>query len=96
MPLEATTLRAGRRLETRLRTAFLRKIPRLNDRYFQSRLISDMTQRAHDLRSLSSLPNLGTSFVRTVFQFFLTVAAVILLDPKSLFIAFLAMSRPSL
>jgi ATP-binding cassette subfamily B protein len=91
MPLESTTFRAGRRLETRLRTAFLRKIPRLNDRYFQSRLISDMTQRAHDLRSLSSFPNLGTSFVRTVFQFFLTVAAVILLDPKSLFIALLAM-----
>jgi len=90
MPLESTTLRAGRRLEARLRTDFLRKIPRLNDRYFQSRLISDMTQRAHDLRSLSVLPHLGTNFVRTVFQFLLTVTAVIILDPKSLFIALLA------
>lgn len=49
-----------------------------------------MTQQAHDLRSSSVLPHLGTNLVRTVFQFILTVAAVILLDPKSLFIALLA------
>lgn len=90
MPLEVTTLRAGRRLEARLRTAFLRKIPRLNDRYFQSRLISDMTQRAHDLRSLSALPGLGTKFLNTVFQFILTIVAVIILDPRSLLIALMA------
>jgi ATP-binding cassette subfamily B protein len=32
-------LRLGRHLEARLRLAFLQKIPRLNDRYFQSRLL---------------------------------------------------------
>jgi ABC-type bacteriocin/lantibiotic exporter with double-glycine peptidase domain len=90
MPLDATTLRTGRRLEARMRTAFLRKIPRLNDRYFQSRLISDMTQRAHDLRSLSSLPNLGTTFLLTGFEIVLTVVAIVVLDPKSLLIALLA------
>jgi ATP-binding cassette subfamily B protein len=90
LPLDATTLRAGRRLEVRMRTAFLRKIPRLNDRYFQSRLISDMTQRAHDLGSLSTLPNLGSDLMLVVFQVVLTVLAIILLEPKSLFVALLA------
>src|SRR5206468_3055723 len=37
-PLAASALRVGRRLEARLRLAFLEKIPRLGDRYFQSRL----------------------------------------------------------
>ena len=32
-------------LELRLRLAFLDKIPRLGDRYFRSRLVSDMAQR---------------------------------------------------
>jgi ATP-binding cassette subfamily B protein len=90
LPLDATKLRIGRRLETRMRTAFLRKIPRLNDRYFQSRLISDMTQRAHDLRALSMLPNLGTSFALTGFQFVLTLLVIILLNPRGLLIATLA------
>ena len=40
-------LRLGRRLEARLRMALLEKLPRLGDRYFQSRLVSDMAQRAH-------------------------------------------------
>jgi ATP-binding cassette subfamily B protein len=57
-PLSSTVLRMGRRLETRLRIAFLEKVPRLGDRYFRSRLASDMTQRAHDLRQLRMLPSL--------------------------------------
>jgi len=55
-PLTSIILRMGRRLETRLRIAFLEKVPRLGDRYFRSRLASDMTQRAHDLRQLRFLP----------------------------------------
>src|SRR5439155_5416093 len=42
-----SALRIGRRLETRLRIAFLSKIPRLADRYFHSRPSSDMAERAH-------------------------------------------------
>ena len=40
-------LRLGRHLEGRLRLAFLAKIPRLGDRYFHSRPISDMAERGH-------------------------------------------------
>ncbi len=82
-PIGATVLRMGRRLETRLRIAFLEKIPRLGDRYFRSRLTSDMTQRAYDLRMLRSLPGLGTGILRSAFQLLLTMVGVIWLDPIS-------------
>jgi ABC-type bacteriocin/lantibiotic exporter with double-glycine peptidase domain len=82
-PISATILRMGRRLETRLRIAFLEKIPRLGDRYFRSRLASDMTQRAHDLRQLRTLPSLGVGLLRTGFQLILTTLGVIWLDPIS-------------
>jgi ATP-binding cassette subfamily B protein len=82
-PISTTVLRMGRRLETRLRIALLEKIPRLGDRYFHSRLTSDMSQRAHDLRQLRFLPSLGVSLLRTTFQLILTTLAVIWLDPIS-------------
>jgi ABC-type bacteriocin/lantibiotic exporter with double-glycine peptidase domain len=82
-PISATVLRMGRRLEARLRVAFLEKVPRLGDRYFRSRLTSDMTQRAHDLRALRMLPNLGVGLLRTGFQLILTMIGVIWLDPIS-------------
>jgi ATP-binding cassette subfamily B protein len=80
-PISSTVLRMGRRLETRLRIALLEKIPRLGDRYFHSRLTSDMTQRAHDLRGLRNLPSLGVNLLRTAFQLILTTIGVIWLDP---------------
>jgi ATP-binding cassette subfamily B protein len=82
-PISATVTRMGRRLETRLRIAFLEKVPRLGDRYFRSRLTSDMTQRAHDLRQLRMLPGLGMNLLRTGFQLILTTLGVIWLDPIS-------------
>lgn len=104
-PITSTVLRMGRRLETRLRIAFLEKIPRLGDRYFHSRLTSDMTQRAYDLRQLRTLPYLGTSLLRTCFQLILTALGVIWLDPISaplaiagtvFFIAFSFFTQPIL
>jgi ATP-binding cassette subfamily B protein len=82
-PISSTVLRMGRRMEARLRMAFLQKLPRLGDRYFHSRLTSDMTQRAYDLRSLRYLPNLGVNLLRTGFQLLLTMMGVIWLDPIS-------------
>ncbi|MCB0178752.1 MAG: ATP-binding cassette domain-containing protein [Anaerolineae bacterium] len=89
-PIAATTQRLGRRLETRLRIAFLQKIPRLSDRYFHSRLTSDMTQRAYDLRQLRTLPSLGVDLLRLVFQLILTTIGVIILQPSSALLAVLA------
>ncbi len=90
LPIAATVLRFGRRLETRLRIAFLEKIPRLGAHYFHSRLTSDMTQRAHDLRQLRTLPNLGVTFLRLSFQIILTAASIIWLEPNSAPLAILA------
>ena len=42
LQLTRGVLDSGRALDGLLRLAFLSKIPRLPDRYFQSRLISDM------------------------------------------------------
>ncbi len=89
LPVIAMVIRMGRRLEARLRIAFLEKIPRLGDRYFHSRLTSDMTQRAHDLRMLRTLPVLGVSFLRICFQIILTALGVIWLEPDSALLAFL-------
>ena len=82
-PVNSSILRMGRRLETRLRIAFLQKVPRLGDKYFRSRLTSDMMQRAHDLRQLRMLPSIGFNLLRTAFQLILTTIGVIWLDPLS-------------
>ena len=91
-PLSAATQRVGRRLETRLRVAFLKKIPLLSDRYFHSRLTSDMTNRAHGLRSLRNLPGLAVGFLLSIFNLALTVTGVVWLQPHSLWLALGAMS----
>jgi ATP-binding cassette subfamily B protein len=75
--------RLGRGLEARLRLALLRKLPRLGDRYFQSRLVSDMAQRAHGLHLPRTLPDLGTRLVRSIAQLVLTAAAIAWIDPPS-------------
>ena len=49
----------GRQLEVRLRMALLEKLPRLGDRYFQSRPTSDMAERSHSLHRLRLLPEFG-------------------------------------
>ena len=76
-------LRMGRRLETRLRMLFMDKIPRLGDRYFHSRLTSDMTERSHSIHVLRQLPALGERFLRATFSLVLTTLGFVWLDPAS-------------
>ena len=90
VPLVRNLLRYGRRLETRLRLAFLRKIPRLGDRYFQSRLKSDMAERSHSIHFIRRLPELGGQLLRYGFEIVFTTAGIIWLDPASVWIAILA------
>ncbi|HEX8380185.1 MAG TPA: cysteine peptidase family C39 domain-containing protein [Allosphingosinicella sp.] len=75
------TLRWGRKLEARLRVALLAKIPRLNDRYFHSRPISDMADRSHNIQSIRGVPSLGLSLIRTVLELGITFAGVLILAP---------------
>ncbi len=90
LPLVSGLLRYGRRLETRLRLAFLHKIPRLRDRYFQSRLSSDMAERGHSLHQVRHLPELAGQLARSGFELLLTAAGIAWLDPRSAPLALLA------
>lgn len=90
LPISLTQLRLGRRLEARLRIAFQRKIPLLSDRYFHSRLTSDMAERNHSLHVLRSVPGVGGQVVHGGFELLLTVAGLIWLHPADAPLAVLA------
>lgn len=81
LPIASGLLRIGRKLEARLRIAFQEKIPRLGDRYFHSRLNSDMAGRYHQIHHIRLLPELGGRLVRSTFELLFTAAGVIWLDP---------------
>ena len=82
-PIERSVLRLGRRLENRFRLRFLAKLPRLEDRYFQSRLVSDMAQRAHSVQLLRQLPALGAQILRGTFTLAATLIGIAILFPTS-------------
>ncbi len=82
LPIAATALQIGRRLETGLRIAFFEKVPRLQDRYFRSRLRSDMAERAHMIHALHEIPALWTQIAEAVFLLMALTAGIIWLDPE--------------
>lgn len=90
-PTLAGVLRLGRRLEVRLRLRFLDKIARLPDRYFRSRLASDMAERCHSTHLLREVPGLGATLLRLFFQMVLAAAGIIWLDPGVAFLALAAL-----
>lgn len=83
LALTAGTLRIGRKLETRLRHGLLSKIPRLGDRYFASRLSSDMAERCHSVHKLRLSAELAANALRSGFQLVLTAAGIAWLDPRA-------------
>src|SRR5208283_2048204 len=82
LPIAFGILRIGRHLEARLRAAFLEKIPKLGDRYFHSRLTSDMAERSHSTHRIRLLPGLGGQLLRSTFELIVTVAGIIWLDVR--------------
>ncbi|HLJ45052.1 MAG TPA: ATP-binding cassette domain-containing protein [Bryobacteraceae bacterium] len=80
-------LRFGRQLEARLRLRFLAKIPRLGDRYFSSRPVSDMAERGHNVQQLRQVGDLGAAFLRASFEMLLTVAGIAWLYPGTFWLA---------
>jgi ABC-type bacteriocin/lantibiotic exporter with double-glycine peptidase domain len=90
IPVTSSLLRLGRRLEIHLRLAFLEKIPRLGDRYFQSRLKSDMAERSHSIHLIRRLPELGGQLLRYSFEIVFTTAGIIWIDPAAAPLALVA------
>jgi predicted double-glycine peptidase len=90
LPIAAGLLRLGRQLEAHLRLAFLEKIPRLSDRYVQSRPTSDMAERSHSVHQLRLLPDLGGQLLRLLCELALTTAGIVWLAPASASVAVLA------
>jgi ABC-type bacteriocin/lantibiotic exporter with double-glycine peptidase domain len=83
VPIFLGAARVGRQVENRLRIAFLAKIPKLSDRYFQSRLTSDMAERSHTTHRLRRLPELMRQLARSVFELCATGAGIIWLEPSA-------------
>jgi ABC-type bacteriocin/lantibiotic exporter with double-glycine peptidase domain len=73
--------RLGRRLEARLRMAFLEKAPRLGDGFFSSRLRADMAERGHNIALLRDLPPALDQAVRTAAELAFTAAGLAWLYP---------------
>lgn len=82
-PIAREAMRLGRHLETRLRQALLHQLPRLHDRYFQSRPISDMADRSHGIQVARGVPQLLLQALQSVLELALTVAGIAWLAPAS-------------
>jgi len=84
LPIVSQSMRHGRHLELRLRMALLAKLPRLIDRYFQSRSISDMAERAHGLQVVRQMPNLALNLLQTGAELMLTLLGLAFIAQTSL------------
>lgn len=82
--------RLGRHLEIALRVEFLSKIPRLHDRYFQSRPTSDMAERGHSLHRVRMVPRSAGQFLRATATIVVTAAAIAWIEPTAAWLAMAA------
>jgi ABC-type bacteriocin/lantibiotic exporter with double-glycine peptidase domain len=76
-------MRLGRAIELRLRMALLDKLPRLSDRYFQSRPVSDMADRSHSLHLSRAVPGMGVYFVQTSAELCLILTGISVIDVRT-------------
>jgi ABC-type bacteriocin/lantibiotic exporter with double-glycine peptidase domain len=76
-------LRLGRRLEARLREAIFTKLPRLKDRYFQSRPITDMADRNHGIHAIRGMPALAFQLIQALCDLALTFVAMLVVAPDT-------------
>ena len=83
VPIVSESLRLGRLFETRMRAALADKLLRLNERYLQSRSVSDMADRAHSVHLVRQLPSTAIHFVQASCELLFTVGGILLIDPGS-------------
>ena len=87
VPLSLGLLGIGRRLEVRMRKAYFEKLPQTEDRYFQSRLASDMASRCHAIQSMRGLPSLVAQGIAIALELVTTVGALCWIAPGQWHIA---------
>lgn len=78
----AAVARVGRGLETRVRVAFHRKLPRLSERYFSSRLLSDLAERGHAIAALRGIPEALNGALMVGGTLLGTLSGILWLDPR--------------
>ena len=81
IPISVGLLGIGRRLEVRLRKAYLENLPKIEDRYFQSRLASDMASRCHAIQGMRTMPVVISQFVTLSLEALTTAAALVWAAP---------------
>lgn len=77
----ALVARAGRRLELHIRRAFHARLPTVALGYFQSRLQSDLAERAHAIAGLKELPGALSRVLTAAAGLLSSLGAVLWLDP---------------
>jgi ABC-type bacteriocin/lantibiotic exporter with double-glycine peptidase domain len=87
IPISLGLLGIGRRLEVRLRKAYFEKLPKTEDRYFQSRLASDMASRCHNIQTMRTLPGLIAQSITISLEVLATAVALIWAAPGAWSIA---------
>jgi ABC-type bacteriocin/lantibiotic exporter with double-glycine peptidase domain len=87
VPISLGLLRIGRGLEVRLRKAYFEKLPKTEDRYFQSRLASDMASRCHNIQAMRTLPILVAQAITISLEVLSTAAALVWAAPDAWIIA---------
>lgn len=83
VPVSLGLLGIGRRLEVRMRKAYFEKLPQIEDRYFQSRLASDMASRCHAIQAMRSLPSLLGQGLTITLEALTTAGALIWIAPSA-------------
>ncbi len=76
------SMRVGRFLDVQLRLLLFEKLPRLSDLYFQTRLSSDLADRAHRIHALRSMPDAVWMGSWYLIQFLVTVVALCWIHPE--------------
>lgn len=80
-PLRAVVLEIGRQLELRLRLWVRQCLPHLPDRYYSSRLVSDMAARSHQVADIRDLPEALEVALRASCELLVTALGIVWLDP---------------
>ena len=81
IPISVGLLGIGRRLEIRLRKAYLENLPHIEDRYFQSRLASDVASRCHAIQGMRTLPTVVAQLATIALEVATSAGALIWAAP---------------